>query len=185
MAVHLDINLIVVARDVFTPAELKQVDDSVDIMKAIFATHGPVIGTVNRFHIDARVAGVDAILLGAGDAMALADRFAVSSNDALDVFVVKRIFHPKDVGYSPVPGACGKKTVKGRLRAPVVSIAGSTADSGNTFAHEVGHFLGLPHCEKDESLCGPANFMRAASGTNTGVTPAQAVTMIRHCQVTL
>ncbi|MFD8544456.1 hypothetical protein [Streptomyces sp. NPDC059649] len=185
MAVHFDINLIVVSADIFTPAELKQVNDSVDIMKNIFATHGPVIGTVNRFKIEHRVAGVDAIIFNSADAMALADRFAVSSNDALDVFVVKRIFDPTADGYSPVPGACGKKRARGRLRAPVVSLNGGMANSGNTFAHEVGHFLGLPHCEKDESLCGPANFMRAQSGANTGVTPAQAVKMITHCQVTL
>ncbi|MFJ8085695.1 hypothetical protein ACIQ6Y_34600 [Streptomyces sp. NPDC096205] len=185
MAVHFDINLIVVAEETFTAAELKQVNDSVDIMKTIFATHGPVVGAVNRFKIDLAVAGANAVIRGAADAMALADRFAVRSNDALDVFVVKRILHPTDVGYSPSPGACGKNKAKGRLRAPVVALDGSAADSGNTFAHEVGHFLGLPHCEKDESLCGPANFMRAQSGTNTGITPAQAVKMITHCQVTL
>jgi hypothetical protein len=185
MAVHFDLNLIVVAEETFTPAELKQVNDSADIMKTIFATHGPVIGAVHRFKIDLRAAGANAIVRGVADAMALADRFAVRNNDALDVFVVKRIFDPKADGYSPAPGACGKNKAKGRLRAPVVSLNGSTANSGNTFAHEVGHFLGLPHCEKDESLCGPANFMRAQSGTNTGVTPAQAVKMITHCQVTL
>ncbi|WP_328876371.1 hypothetical protein OHT76_43570 [Streptomyces sp. NBC_00287] len=185
MAVHFDINVITVAEDTFTPAELKQVNDSVDIMRTVFATHGPVIATVHRFKIDLSVAGANAVIRGAADAIALADRFAVRGNEALDVFVVKSVLHPTDVGYSPAPGKCGKNKAKGRLRAPVVSLDGSTADSGNTFAHEVGHFLGLPHCERDESLCGPANFMRAQSGTNTGVTPAQAVKMITHCQVVL
>ncbi|MGH3875873.1 MAG: M12 family metallo-peptidase [Actinophytocola sp.] len=182
MAPHLDLNVIVVGEDRFTPAQATQVNDSLTVMTGIFAARGPVIGTVNRFRITFADAGTLTIIRSLGDAQALADRWSVK-NDALDLFVVAVMSDPKADGWSPVGGPCDKRRTKG-LRSPVVSLNGNAANSGNTFAHEVGHFLGLPHCEKDTSLCNdPVNFMKASSNSNTSVTQPQADRMRGHCSI--
>lgn len=73
------------------------------------------------------------------------------------------------------------------LRTPVVALSGDKFNSGNTFAHEVGHFLGLPHAEDDGSLVGSgfveANFMKAQSGSNTQMTQAQSQKMRTHSSI--
>ncbi|SDT83318.1 hypothetical protein SAMN05216371_8138 [Streptomyces sp. TLI_053] len=180
MAPHLDLNVIVVGRDGFTPDKLQQVEDSLAIMKGIFATHGPEIGTVLRFHIDVRDAGHLVVIRSRSDVTELTNRWAVP-NAALDLFVVDQIT-AEFSGTSPLPGRCPKRATKGK-RAPVVSLRGDKAFSGNTFAHEVAHCLGLKHCELIPSICGPANFMATDPGANTGVTEAQATRMKTHCFV--
>ncbi|MEU5262932.1 M12 family metallo-peptidase [Amycolatopsis sp. NPDC021455] len=182
MAPHVDLNVIAVGEDRFAPGKSQQLTDSLAIMTGIFAVHGPVIGTIRRFRIKSADAGALTTVRSLADAQALADRWGVA-NDALDFFVVAVMSDPKADGWSPVGGSCTKRRTKG-LRAPVVSLNGTTANSGNTFAHELGHFLGLPHCEADTSLCtDPVNFIKASSNSNTSVTQAQAVRMRGHCQV--
>jgi hypothetical protein len=185
MTPHFDVNVITVGMDKFTPEKLVQVDAAVAIMKGVFATFGPEVGTVRKFRIPFRDVGVLAVIRNEEDARELTNLWSVK-NDALDLFVVPVIASWKFAGLSPSPGDCSKKRVKAdRLRAPVVSIEQLTAESGSTFAHEVGHFLGLKHCENDPSLCvGTSNnFMMAASSANTGITAAQADLMKTHCLV--
>lgn len=184
MAQHFDVNVIVVGADRFTPAQLLQVDQSVQIMQAIYAVHGPQVGTVGRFTISSAAAGSLVVIRSESDARALADKWAVR-NDALDLFVVPVIVAgARADGWSPVGGRCEKNRTKG-LRSAVVSLNGDAANSGNTFAHEVGHFLGLQHCEKDATFCSgdPANFMKSQSNSNTGMTIAQANKMKLHCLI--
>ncbi|MBP0455120.1 hypothetical protein J5Y04_37230 [Kitasatospora sp. RG8] len=186
MAPHFDVNVIIVGQDTFTPAKVQQVNDAVGVMKVIFAALGPEVGTVRNFNIPSAAAGRLTVIRSHADAIALANGWSVK-NDALDLFVVRLITGPTFVGLSPQPGDCRKnKTKAPALRAPVVTIQEEFTDqSGNTFAHEVGHFLGLPHCAVNPSLCAgaPSDFMDAVSASNTGVTAAQAALMKRHCLV--
>ena len=175
MAAHFDLNVIVVGADKFTPAQRQQVNDSIQVMTSIYAPLGPTVGTINRFSIfTANSRGLH-IIVDDADAEKLADLFSVKTNEAIDLFVVANwVLHD---GLSPRPGKCPKLSRK-NLRSPVVSLnpqpIGDPANSGNTFAHEIGHFLGLPHAEEDSSLVAPAlvasNFMRHDSGTNTSMT---------------
>jgi Metallo-peptidase family M12B Reprolysin-like len=184
VAFHVDLNVVLVGADGFPAAKRQQATRSVAIMKTILGARGPDIGTVKDFTIRTAAAGSLLIPRNDSDARALADRFAVQ-NDALDLFVVQTIpASARADGWSPVGGRCDKKKTKG-LRSPVVSLNGSEANSGNTFAHEVGHFLGLQHCEKTPGLCTNAaiNFIASSSNSNTDVTLAQSNTMKAHCQV--
>jgi hypothetical protein len=184
MAAHFDVNVILVGSDKFAAAQVQQVNDSIQVMTAIYAPLGPTVGTVNHFFITAANARGLTTIIDVADAEKLADLFAVSTNDAIDLFVVANLILAD--GWSPRPGKCPKK-IRKNLRSPVVSLNGTAANSGNSFAHEIGHFLGLPHAEDDASLVGAAlvssNFMRHDSGTNTSMTQAQSDRMRTHCAI--
>jgi hypothetical protein len=183
MAPHFDINVIAVGVDKFTTAQRQQVNDSIAIMTSIFAPLGPTVGTVNRHSINSANSRGLHIIRDFADVQSLPELWAVP-NDAVDLFVVASI--PLKDGWSPRPGKCPKLIDK-NLRSPVVSLSGDKFNSGNTFAHEVGHFLGLPHAEDDTSLVGSgfvaANFMKAQSGSNTEMTQAQSQKLRTHCSI--
>jgi Metallo-peptidase family M12B Reprolysin-like len=181
---HFDVNVIVVGKDSMSAAKIQQVADSIQIMVSIYAAQGPQVGTVKRFKITTAAAGALVTITSLSDAQALADQWGVK-DAALDLFVVPTIVASANAdGWSPVGGKCDKNRTKG-LRSPVVSLNGSTANSGNTFAHEVGHFLGLPHCEDDAALCSdPVNFIKRQSNSNTSMTAAQSARMMTHCLIT-
>jgi hypothetical protein len=184
VAPHFDVNVIVVGEDGFTPAKLQQVTQSIQIMQTIYAALGPQVGTIKRFKISTAAAGSLVTIRSQSDARALADKWSVKDS-ALDLFVVHTIVSsPKPAdGWSPIGGKCDKNRTKG-LRSPVVSLNGDAANSGNTFAHEVGHFLGLPHCEDDATLCtDPVNFIKSQSNSNTSMTAAQSDRMKLHCLI--
>ena len=97
-------------------------------------------------------------------------------NHALDLFVV-RMMTDAD-GRSPVNGPCDKDA-KG-MTGSVVSLNGTTANSGNTFAHEMGHYLGLDH----NTVSG--NFLDGVDGASnsfTGIEAWQGAIMVKHCFV--
>ncbi|UBV20989.1 hypothetical protein H8Z59_27980 [Mycolicibacterium fortuitum] len=181
MAPYFDLNVIVVGNDKFTPVELQRVNDSVAVATAIFAPLGPVVGTVAWYVVNSADSKGLHIIRSIADAQSLADLWEVH-NEAIDLFVV--IHNPIADGWSPLKGKCPKGRGK-NMRSPVVSLNGDTLNSGNTFAHEIGHYLGLPHAEDDSSLVGAGfvanNFMRKKSGSNTEVTQAQSARMRQHC----
>jgi hypothetical protein len=185
LAAHFDLNVIVVGADKFTPVQRQQVNDSILVMTSIYSPLGPTVGTVNRFSISTANSRFLHNIFDDADAEKLADLFSVKTNEAIDLFVVANWAKPNN-GLSPMPGKCPKLIRKG-LRSPVVSLNTNVAFSGNTFAHETGHFLGLPHAEDDSSLVAPAlvasNFMATASGSNTSMTQAQSDKMGTHCTI--
>lgn len=183
MAAHFDLNVIVVGADKFTPVQNQQVNDSILVMKSIYAPLGPIVGTVTRFTISTADSRGLHNMANDADAEKLADLFSVP-NEAIDLFVVVAwVLHD---GLSPLAGKCPKLTRK-NLRSPVVALNGTAANSGNSFAHEIGHFLGLPHAEDDSTLVAAAlvasNFMRHDSGANTSMTQAQSDKMRTHCTI--
>lgn len=153
-------------------------------MTSIYAPLGPTADTINRFSISTANSRGLHIIVDVADAEKLADLFSVKANEAIDLFVVANLVLAD--GWSPRPGKC-PELIRKNMRSPVVSLNGAAANSGNTFAHEVGHFLGLPHAEEDSSLVGlslvASNFMRHDSGANTGMTQAQSDRMRSPCTI--
>jgi hypothetical protein len=176
VATHIDINVILVGSDAFTAADLQQVNDSLDIVRTIYGNVGLGIGTVRRYQISVAAAGSLVTVTSNADAQAITNQWAVNNN-ALDLFVVRRMTGGAD-GWSAVNGTCDKQTKK-QMTGSVVSLNGSTANSGNTFAHELGHYLGLNHIPDAGNFIGN----NGSSNSNTAITAAQGTTMKSHCSV--
>lgn len=170
----LNINLILVGAESFTQTDLTRVLDSMQIMRGIYRRVGIVIRDVEWYEITNAQAGAAAVIDSGAEADDLTDDWTVP-NEAVDVFVVRQM-NGAD-GWSAVDGSCNKDA-KG-MTGSVVSLNGTTANSGNTFAHEVGHYLGLDH------IADVGNFIGGDGGSDswTGIYDWQGDRMKRHCFV--
>jgi hypothetical protein len=65
------------------------------------------------------------------------------------------------------------------MTGSVVSLNGSTANAGNTFAHELGHYMGLDHIADTGNFIGN----NGSSDSNTGIEVWQYKKMRDHCAV--
>lgn len=186
MAPHIDVNVIILGIDRIPMAKIRQLDRSLVVMKAILGARGPDIGTFTRFPLNSTQVGMGNLSLISSRAQAqqLTETIRVT-NDGVDLFVAElMIMVPARVGMSVIRGSCDKHARTG-VRTPVVSLEGNADFSGNTFAHEMGHYLGLSHCgDRPEQCAGDnANFMMENSNGNFSTTQAQSDIMKAHCAV--
>lgn len=83
-----------------------------------------------------------------GEADDLSDDFSMNNN-GIDCFVPRSISDDDFIGISPVGGDCDKGGKSDGLIAGAIDRGGSVSDDfdefARTFAHEVGHYLSLPH----------------------------------------
>lgn len=175
MATHIDINIILVGSEAFTVGDRQQVLDSIAVMTSIYQQAGLAIGSVNRFVIPTARAKGHELISSSSEARALTADWSVA-NDAIDVFVVRKMIGAD--GWSAVNGPCDKDK-KGTMTGTVVSLNGDKGNSGNTFAHELGHYLGLSHIPDAGNFIGN----NGSSNSNTAITSAQGDTMKAHCSV--
>lgn len=170
---HVDVNIILVGTEGFTTADRTKVNDSIAIMRTIYEQVGFGVRVAGRFAIPLAQANGHETIESGSEASDLTAEWTVP-NGAVDMFVVKVMSGGAD-GRSPAPGSCDKNG-KG-MTGSVVSLNGSTANSGNTFAHEVGHYLGLQH------ISDPNNFIggNGASDSKTAILTSQGNTMKSHC----
>jgi hypothetical protein len=171
---HVDVNVILVGSDNFTAANRTQVNSSIAIARSIFGQVRLDLRERGRFIVTAAQAGANEIIDNAAECADLTGDWTVQ-NDAIDMFVVRSMTDAD--GRSPVNGPCNKNA-KG-MTGPVVSLNGSTSNSGNTFAHELGHYLGLDHIADSGNFIGG----NGSSNSFTGIHEWQGNTMKRHCSV--
>ena len=171
----LGLNIILVAEDTFTAANRQQVVDSIEITRQIYGQVSLGITAIEWHGISAADAGAFAVIDSGAEAQDLTSRWTIP-NQLLDVFVV-RSMNGAD-GWSAVNGSCDKAGTKA-MTGSVVSLNGTTANSGNTFAHEIGHYLGLDHIPDS------GNFIGGNGGSDswTGIHNWQGDTMKQHCFV--
>ncbi|MCY1139117.1 M43 family zinc metalloprotease [Actinoplanes sp. Pm04-4] len=171
---HLDINIIRVGFEDFTAEDDAELANAIQVTRAIYARVRLNLRTVTFWRISVSEAAEHAIIDSAAEAEDLTWDWTVP-NDALDVFVV-RVMNDAD-GWSAVDGSCDKNS-KG-MTGSVVSLNGDAANSANTLAHEVGHYLGLEHIPDDGNIVGN----NGSSDAFTGIHAWQGVVMRRHCFV--
>jgi hypothetical protein len=172
----IDVNLIAVGEDNFSNVNIDQMLNSLTVSRQIYAQVGFNIGMVRRYRIEASEAGALEIIDSLAEADQLTDDWTVP-NSALDVFVV-RSMNGAD-GWSAVRGSCDKNS--DGMTGSVVSLNGDLANSGNTFAHEMGHYLGLDHIADADNFIGN----NGSSNSNTNILAWQGDKMKGHCFVFL
>jgi hypothetical protein len=176
------VNVALVGFEAFDSGDRQAVTDAVGVMQSIWAAVGLQV-IVARFVVPTRLVGRLIAPYGGAEAQAITERVAGPAG-AVDMFVV-RTFGPGWGIAREGAGPCDKQR-KG-MTGVVVSIMGNTtAQNGTTFAHELGHYLGLPHCRCNDPAC-TTNLMRGGgcpAGSNTAITPAQAAQAKTHCFVT-
>jgi hypothetical protein len=162
--------------------------------RAIYRTVNLGVGRVEHYDVPSADAGGKDDLGSEAEAEDLTHDWTVP-NDGLDVFMVDNI-SATWVGLSPVGGPCDKdaKGLNGLIGGQVNRTAAQVA---RTFAHEIGHYLGLPHNHGGSPDCpdttaGCNNLMaqtRCANQCGSGVcqadnlTSGQGGTVRNHCFV--
>lgn len=190
-AQHLHINIIRVGFDGIAAGDrdeaVEKFDYAVYRTRNIYGTVSLGIGRVEHFVVDTADANGRDDIGSEDEADALSDEWSVP-NDGIDVFVVRNI-SAGFVGISPRPGSCGKGPDNDGL---VGGESGRGFEAiARTFAHEIGHFLNLPHNHGDDcptTTAGQNNLMaqtRCALSARDSVllTGAQGTTMRGRCQV--
>lgn len=185
---HVHLNIIRVGIDNFTDAEVVKIDYAIYRARNIFKTVNLGVGRVEHYDVtSADSAGKDD--LGSQDeAKDLTHDWSVP-NDGLDVFMVDLI-SAGFIGLSPVGGTCDKddKDMNGVIGGEVNRNSNGVA---RTFAHEIGHYLGLSHNHGTNcptTVAGQNNLMaqtRCAISTCTSVllTNSQGSTLRSHCSI--
>jgi hypothetical protein len=190
---HVHLNVIRVGFDSIASGDLDEAEEKLDY--AVYKIHNVYrqvnlgIGRVEHYVINtAEADGADD--LGSEDeADELSDDWSVPG-DGIDVFVVRNISDSDFVGISPVGGDCDKDSKDDGL---VGGEIGRNFDPvARTFAHEIGHFLGLKHNHGDDdcpdTTAGKNNLMaqtKCAISVRDSVllTGGQGSTMHDHCSV--
>lgn len=188
---HLHLNIIRVGFDGIAAGDrdeaVEKFDYAVYKIRNIYRSVSLGIGRVEHFVVDTADANGRDDIGSADEADALSDEWSVP-NDGIDVFVVRNI-SADFVGISPRPGSCEKGPDNDGL---VGGESGRSSEAvARTFAHEIGHFLNLPHNHGDDcptTTAGQNNLMaqtRCALSTRDSVllTSVQGTTMRSRCQL--
>lgn len=190
---HIHLNAIRVGFDGIAAADRDEASEKLDYavyrIRGIYRQVGLGVGRVQHWEIASGQADGKDDLGSEDEADELSDDWSVD-NDGIDVFVVRNISDSDFVGISPIEGDCDKDSkddglIGGEIGRGFESVA-------RTFAHEVGHFLGLEH-NHDEDECpgsdaGKNNLMaqtKCALSVRDSVrlTGGQGGTMRDHCSV--
>ena len=180
----LNINAILVAHEDFEYQDWEETQYAIQFMRDIYAKVGVGVRKIRWQGIPSSDAGGYAMIGSASEAHDLTDDWNGPDGGYLDLFVVRAMGGDSD-GVSAVNGPCSKDD-KDEMTGAVVSLNGDRDNSGNTFAHEVGHYLGLKHIDDPTNFIGGGPIgsdSEGASNSNTSITESQGRKMKDHCYV--
>lgn len=175
----LGMNIILVGVENFTTTDLEETESDIQFTRDIYANVDLGIRKIEWYQISAADAGGYATIDSSAEAHDLTDDWSVPNN-FVDVYIVRVMTHAD--GVSAVEGPCSKED-KDEMTGSVVSLNGAWCNSGNTLAHEVGHYLGASKDDPGHHSSDPSNFITSASNCNTKIEAAQGTDMKKHCYV--
>jgi len=189
--VHSNLNVIAVGSDQFTDNDFIEIDYSIFKLRNVYRPVGVGIGRVQHWVVSTADAnGLDTPTT-TGDLEDLTQDWT-GPNDGIDLFVPHNMSVASNggqiLGRSAIDGPCDKDA-KG-MNGATCGLWGSE-QTARTFAHELGHYLGLSHNHGDTCPTGTTernNLMaqsRCAISTRNSVllTSSQGDNMDDHCSI--
>jgi len=179
---HFHLNIILMGSDSFTSAEHDQIDYSVYKIRNIYNQVAVGVGRIKYYgvaHADA--SGLDAPTTQ-DQLSQLGHNWAVQG-DGSDISIPVAMNVASDggmiLGLSPEPGPCEGKHAKG-MNGSVVGLFGKE-QTARSFAHEIGHNLGLGHQNDHPSNLMAQSSLASSIRDSVQLTSDQGNTIDGHC----
>jgi hypothetical protein len=133
----------------WSQSEAQSMQFAIDVMRELYSQAGVGVRRLFWRYIDtSEAAGYWSV--DAGEATDLTEEFT-GPNDGIDVFFVKNVSDAG--GWSNTEGPCDKNE-KGERTGAVLELKSSDTFTGILLAHEVGHYLTLPHANDITNVMG-------------------------------
>ncbi|HEX2047421.1 MAG TPA: zinc-dependent metalloprotease family protein [Acidimicrobiales bacterium] len=165
----------------FTIDEARRMQFAVDVMRELYSQVGVGVRKLFWRYIPVAEAG-GYTSVDASEATDLTEDFS-GPNDGIDVFFVTTVTDAG--GWSNVQGPCDKDE-KGERTGAVLEVGNSAQFLGILLAHEVGHYLGLPHAGDITNVMGDdsdGDGIGSINGSSVNLTTSQGNTMKSHCSI--
>jgi hypothetical protein len=133
----------------FSQAETQGIQAAKDVMRELYAQISVGVRKLYWRYIPTAEAGAYSVV-NASEATQLTEDFS-GPNDGIDVFFVTTVTDAG--GWSKTNGSCDKDT-QGERTGAVLELKNTDFFTGVLLAHEVGHYLGLPHASDITNVMG-------------------------------
>jgi len=172
---HVHLNFIQVGQEYFTLDVEKRIDGALVDLRRIYAAVQVGVGRVEYYAIGVEDAGGAEIITDHDEGLQLMGEWSVPNN-GIDVFLVVDAEGLR--GFSPIGGPCDKDDKKSGVVLEAVGLNGYYPFVGRSAAHEVGHYLGLPHRDVKGNLMHTNEYDMGES-----LASDQAAAMRGHCMM--